>query len=98
MVAGPGTDIYVVDMPSKRSESYLMSWRCSGPLVLPSLPVNVNYLDAVGVSSVGTMVAGYYLAALTFLLILTEAGRYFFVSASSSFHMPCRKRMAHLPL
>lgn len=44
MVAGPGTDIYVVAMPSKRSESYQMSWRCSGPLLLPSLPVNVNDL------------------------------------------------------
>lgn len=67
MVAGPGTDIYVVDMPSKRSESYRMSWRCSGPLVLPSLPVNVNYLVAAWMLLV-FLLRGLWLLVIIWLL------------------------------
>jgi len=43
MVAGPGTDIYVVDMPGREvNPTKHLGSKCSGPFLVHSLPLNVN--------------------------------------------------------
>lgn len=101
VAAGSGIYIYVVDMPSK--EKWVL------PNVLEVLRSSSaafttckcewfgSCLDGVGVSTAGIEGCWLIFGCSDLSSYLSWSIKVSFVSASSSFHRPCRKRMAHLP-